>query len=55
MKQFAYRPPSAGRSLLRNSKDEDPEKEESNEDDLNEQKLASLRMIISAMVRDYIS
>jgi hypothetical protein len=51
MKQFGYRPPSAGRSLIRNSEHE--EEEVKNEDEEKVQ-LEKIRAYISKIIKEYL-
>lgn len=59
MKQFRYRPPSAGRSLIRNSdhEDEDEDEEENSQDSekklLKKEGIQSLKIYINEIIQRY--
>lgn len=58
MRQFSYRPPSAGRSLIRNSKnhnDDDDKEKILSKDPIEEKKINDLRAIIFSLIREIFS
>lgn len=55
MKQFRYRPPSAGRSLIRNSDHEDEEEnsQDSEKKLLKKEGIQSLKIYINEIIQRY--
>jgi hypothetical protein len=53
MNQFGYRPPSAGRSLIRNSQQKDDE-EDKIEDKIEEEEIEENLLILKKLIREIL-